>query len=282
MSPSFQLYGRNLRRSSLMRKALGNTIPVGLVKIVESIGIFAGNDSAYNQLVDKMAAFVSKRTSEAQGALILLNRAKQLDFDDRFDMIRLLGRAVRQLAKREYTPYLIDAAQHLALAYRSAGLRWAARATCIFAAASIAIDGEEDSELGVGIVPTFVIFAWISLQLRHIPDFCAAIQLLNGFLKALPLDDSSKEALGKRLEEFDLAFGSVRLNCTPEELTQLETLPDVLEALDLHWARTSLFLRMSLELTVRYLPQRLTRELRKCFQGLPANPLRTMSEARSF
>ena len=221
-------------------EGLGEYDPDSLIKIVESIGTFVGNDPAYNQLVDKMAAFVSKRTSEAEGALILLSRAKQLDFDDRFDMIRLLGRAVRQLAKREYTPYLIDAAQHLALAYRSAGLLWAARATCIFAAASIVIDGEEESELGVEIVPTFEILAWITLELRHIPDFCAAVQLLNGFLKGLPLDDSSKERLRKRLDQLDKAFASVLLNCTPEELTQLETLPDVLEALGLYWTRTSL------------------------------------------
>jgi hypothetical protein len=49
-----------------------------------------------------MAAFVSERTGEAQGALVLLKRAKQLDFDRHFDMIRLFGRAARQLTKKEY------------------------------------------------------------------------------------------------------------------------------------------------------------------------------------
>ena len=232
-------------------EGLGEYDPDSLIKILGSIGKFAGNDPAYNQLVDKMAAFVSKRTSEAQGALILLNRAKQLDFDDRFDMIRLLGRAVRQLAKREYAPPLIDAAQHLALAYRSAGLLWAARATCIFAAASIVIEGEEDSELGVGIVPTFEILAWVTLQLRHIPDFCAAIQLLNGFLKGLPLDDRSKERLTKRLKELDLALGSILLNCTAEELARLESLPDLLEALGLQVSRTCLLYALGYENELR-------------------------------
>jgi hypothetical protein len=40
-------------------------------------------------------------------------------------------------------------AQRLTLAYRSAGLPWAARASCICALASIVIEGEEDGELPV-------------------------------------------------------------------------------------------------------------------------------------
>ncbi|NJM35483.1 MAG: tetratricopeptide repeat protein [Rhodomicrobium sp.] len=221
-------------------QGLGEYDPGSLIRIVEGAGSFAGNDPAYNSLVEKMAAFVSDRTSEAQGALVLLNRAKQLDFDDRFDMIRWLGRAVRRLAKREYAPHLIETAQHLALAYRSAGLLWAARATCVFATASIVIEGEEDSDIDVGIVPTLVILGWITLELRHIPDFCNVVRLLHGCLNRLPLDDTSKDRLTRRLQEFDLVLGSTLLNCTAEELGELEGLPDILDALGLFMARTAL------------------------------------------
>ena len=45
----------------------------------------------------------------------------------------------------------------LSLAYRSAGLLWAARASCIFAIASIFIEAEEDSDLPVSVVPTLML-----------------------------------------------------------------------------------------------------------------------------
>jgi hypothetical protein len=163
-----------------------------LVAFIEVAGQAAGNDPAYNDLVERVAEFVSSRKSEGEGALILLKRARKLDFSDRFDMIRWLGRAAVGLTKREYTDHLIEAVQLLTLAYRSAGLLWAARASCVFAAASIVSQAEEDSELPVSIVFTMKLWAWIALELCHLPDFLFAIQLMNGFATGLPLTDDSK------------------------------------------------------------------------------------------
>ena len=86
-------------------------------------------------------------------SLLLLERARQLDFDRNFEMIRLLGRAVRQLTKREHSDSLAEATQLLALAYRSAGLLWAARAICLFAVATMFIDAEEGGDLPASVVP---------------------------------------------------------------------------------------------------------------------------------
>ncbi len=104
----------------------------------------------------------------------------------------LLGKAPRQLAKKEYAEKLIEASQLLSLAYRSAGLLRALRATCIFATASIAIEGEADSQIDVAIVPTIELMAWVALELRYLPDSPEAIKLLNGRLKALPLSSRPK------------------------------------------------------------------------------------------
>jgi hypothetical protein len=78
-----------------------------LVSMIELAGQVAGNDPAYNDLIERLAEFVANRTSEAEGALILLKRAQKLDFSDRFDMIRLLGKAAVGLTKKEYTDHLI-------------------------------------------------------------------------------------------------------------------------------------------------------------------------------
>jgi tetratricopeptide (TPR) repeat protein len=228
-------------------RGLGEFEAPRLVNLIEAVGNAAGNDPTYNALIEEVAGFVGERTGEAEGALVLLKRAQRLDFDNHFEMIRLLGKAARKLTKKEYAEKLIEALQLLSLAYRSAGLLWASRATCIFAAASIAIEGEADSQIDVAIVPTMEFMAWIALQLRHLPDFLEAIQLLNGCLKALPLAEESKELLKDRLLTFDMALGSYFLNFQPNELRQVEGLPDMLEALGLSTARFALLYALGYE-----------------------------------
>ncbi|AWM11219.2 hypothetical protein [Bradyrhizobium symbiodeficiens] len=211
-----------------------------LAKMIELGGNIAGNDPAYNALIEKLADFVSARTGEAEGALILLKRAQKLDFSDHFEMIRLLGKAAAGLSKKEYSQSLIEAAQLLMLAYRSAGLLWAARATCAFTAATIAIEGEEDSLIPAPIVPVFKIWAWIALEMRHLPDALHAIQLLNGALEVLPLTDDSKSRVREDLAKFDMALGSVFLSLNDDDLRRLERIPDILEGLGLFTARSAL------------------------------------------
>lgn len=222
-----------------------------LVQLIEVGGNAAGNDPAYNALIEEAADFVSERTGEAQGALVLLKRAKKLNFNNHFEMIRLLGKAARKLTKKEYADKLIEALQLLSLAYRSAGLPWACRATCIFAAASIAIEGEADSQLDVMIIPTIELMAWTALELRHLPDFLEAVQFLNGCLKALPLAEESKDLLTSRLITFDRALGSHFLNFPPDELRILEGLPDVLEALGFFTSRFALLFALGYENLLR-------------------------------
>lgn len=211
-----------------------------LVSIVEIAGQLAGNDAAYNDLVEKMAEFVANRKSEAEGALVLLKRAQKLDFSDNLDMIRFLGKAAIGLTKKEYYDHLIDGLQLLMLAYRSAGMLWAARASCIFLAASLVIEGEEESQLPISFVPTMKIWAWIALELRHLPDFLFAIQLLNGALINLPLADDTKTKVRDDLRQLDAALGSLFLNLDETDLRKLAKVPDVLNALGLFMARSAL------------------------------------------
>ncbi|MEH6578827.1 MAG: hypothetical protein V7731_17330 [Amphritea sp.] len=228
--------------AAILEKAsgLGEFKADRLVSMVEIAGQVAGNDPAYNDLVEKMAEFVANRKSEAEGALILLKRAEQLDLEDHFDMIRLLGKAAIGLTKKEYSDHLIEALQLLTLAYRSAGMLWAARASCAFLAATLVIEGEEESQLSVSFVPTMKTWAWLALELRHLPDFLFAIQMLNGALATLPLTEDSKAKVSEDIRELDVALGSLFLNLDESDLRKLENVPDVLEALELFMARSAL------------------------------------------
>lgn len=240
LSVIWAAYGDIIDRAA----GLGEFDAKSLRRMIEVAANVAGNDPAYTALVEKLAAFVAARTSEAEGALILYRRARKLNFEEHFEMIRLLGRAVMGLTKKEHTEDLIDAVLLLSLAYRSAGLLWAARSTCVFGIASVLLLGDEESEIPVTIIPALKLLAWMTLELRHLPDFMASIQLLNGAAQSLPLADESKEQLSKDIREFDGALGSIFLNLTTEELGQLSDIPDILNALGLWVARSGLLYAM--------------------------------------
>lgn len=88
--------------SEILAKAegLGEFRADNLLRMIEIFGSIAGTDRGYRDLVDRAAAFIARRRGESEGALILLKRAQQLDFDQNMEMIRLLGKAGRQLLSR--------------------------------------------------------------------------------------------------------------------------------------------------------------------------------------
>jgi hypothetical protein len=239
--------------SAVLDKAegLGEFDATRAINLIKLFGQIAGSDPAYSKLYDQLVDFVSKRKSEAEGALLLLDRARQLDFDRNFEMIRLLGRAVCQLTKREHSDSLAEATQLLALAYRSAGLLWAARAICLFAVATMFIDAEEGSDLPASVIPTVMMLAWISVELHDIPESLQAVRLARGCANGLPLTEDSQAHFAKRLEEFDLVFSYLTVNMPEGTLQRLESLPNVLLGLGLPNSRTWLLYALGHEPAMR-------------------------------
>lgn len=228
--------------SDVLRKAEGLTefSADRVVRLIEVFGTIAGNDPAYRQLVDDLAAFVSHRTGEAQGGLILLKRAQQLEIEDAFEIIRLLGKATRQLAKKEYASELVEATYLLSVAYRSCGMPWAARVNAMFAITTLFVEAEEDGEPSASIIPALLLLAWIDIELRHLPELLDTIRLLNGCRQILPLDDESKARLSRRLDYLDVVLATQMLNMKDAELGMLTRLPDVLRGLDLIQSQAAL------------------------------------------
>ena len=205
-----------------------------LSQLIEEVGPLAGNDPAYGELVDKLAAFMGKRVGEGESGRILLRRARRLDTNaDRLEIIRLLGRATHQLTKREYAEELIEASYMLAVAYRGTGTLWAARAAALFAVASIIADSEHDSHPSVTLVPALMLLIWIDIELRLLPEALDAIRMVNGCRKLLPLDDASKVRVDERLKEFDGVLTCQFLNSSADDFEVMAGLPTVLERLGL-------------------------------------------------
>lgn len=222
-----------------------------LVRLIEVVAMPAGRDPTYRAVAERLADFVAKRTSDAQGALILLRQALNLDGDEKCERIRLLGRAAVRLAKREHAEQLIEAHQHLAIAYRGTDLLWAARSSILMAAAGLAAEGEEASELPVGFVPTVKIWAWIALQLRFVPELLLAVRLLRMSSEASPLSEHSNGRVAEGLQEIDVVFGSNILNMNDGELCSLSALPDELGAAGMTMSRIALLYALGYEDTLR-------------------------------
>ena len=248
-----------------------------LVKLIEVFGNVTDNDTDYNELVEKTAKFVAERKGEAEGALVLLKRAQKIDLDNNFDIIRFLGKAVIGLSKKEYTEFLIDALIPLTVAYRSAGLLWASRATCAFLGSALITEGEKNSQIPIKFVPTMKTWGWIALQNCHFPDFLFAIQMLNGALASLPLSAETKEKVEKSIQELDLALGCLILNLELTDLQKLESLPDILEALGLHTSRSALLFALGhIEVlrSEKIVPEDMSdRNIEKTFSQLASSPV---------
>jgi len=220
-------------------------------QMIEAFGYAVADDPGYAALVDQLATFVAERTGEAQGALILLKRAKRLDFKDNFEMIRLLGKAARQLSKKEYAEPLIEAATLLALAYRSAGLLWASRASCIFAIASIFVLAEEENDIPASILPTLMILAWVTAELRHLPELLETVRLMQGCIAALPFDEPSQKHIAEGLVALDIFLGGQLLNSDEAELRNVTHMPEILERLGLVHSRNALLYILGHEAKLR-------------------------------
>jgi hypothetical protein len=230
---------------------LGEFDANGLIRLIEVFGQVAGKDRGYRNLVDQVCDFVTKRTGESQGALILLKRADQLDFDENMEMIRLLGKAARLLSKKEHAEDFVHAQNLLGVAYRSAGLLWAARASSTSAAATLFIEADENGELSAIMFPTLMNAAWQAVELKYFPEVLQIIQTARGCLNSLRFDDASVKRAVDQLQDFDMVLACQLANLSWEEVPSLEMIPDVLRGVGLDFSRVTLLYMLGYEYVLR-------------------------------
>ena len=228
-------------------EGLGEFDATRLARLIEVFGQVAGKDRGYRDLVDCLSDFVTKRAGESRGALVLLKRANQLDFDENMEMIRILGKAARLLTKRENAEDLVQAHAQLSLAYRSAGLLWAARASCTSATATLFIESEIGSELPASLFPLLMNMAWQTVELKHFPEVLETIRIARGCLNSLPFDYTSKERAADQLRQFDLVLACQIANIPAQDVSRLDRIPDILRGLGLNQSRSTLLYLLGYE-----------------------------------
>lgn len=231
----------------MQAEGLGEFDAARLAKLLEGFGQVAGEDRGYRDLVDQLAEFMTKRSGDSPGAMVWLRRAHQLSFDQNMEMIRLLGRAAHVLSKKEHAEEQVQALAELAVAYKSAGLAWAARASATSAAATMFVNAEGGSELPASSFPILMNVAWMAVALKHLPEVLDTIQVARGCLAALPFDDESVQRAGRQLEAFDMTLACQLVNLSDSELSEFTSVPDILLGLGLNHSWSALMYKLGYE-----------------------------------
>lgn len=216
-----------------------------LDSVIDALSPLAPDSVEFDKLVEKLAEFMAERSKELKAARIYLTQGeRKLDAEKPIDGIKFLGRSVVNFMKEESREEQGTALYYLAVAYRGAGLLWAARGAAMGAITQVCAQAEQDGEIPVEAVPTFSLFTMLALQLGNIADFLSGIQFLQAARSVLPLDDASRERLTNKIIEFDQLLSCLFSVVSPSDLERLLELPDILEAMHLFTARMVLLYRL--------------------------------------
>jgi hypothetical protein len=233
--------------SSVIDRAAGlGEFPAEMIdSMVELLSPLAHDSEEFDKLVEKLAEFMAERSKELKAAAIYLSQGeRKLEAEKPIESIKFLGRSVVNFMKEESREEQGHALYCLATGYRGAGLLWAARGAAMAAIVQVCAQAEQDGEIPVETVPTFTLFTMIALQLGHVLDFLSGIQFLHAALNVLPLDDSSRERLSKKIIEFDQLLSCLFSTAYAEDIRRLTELPDILETMQLFTARMVLLYRL--------------------------------------
>ena len=230
------------RFSDILEKArsLSEFDADGLVRLIKGLAQIAGNNTEYNALIEKTAVFVKDRVGEAEAARILIERAKQLEASETLECIRLIGNAIPYLTKGELSHDLVEPLGLLALAYRQAEVFWAARSTCLMAIATITTRIDQDGVVSPLTVWAIEVWAWTSLQLRHIPDVLCAVRLLDALSTERLLSEKARASIIRKREHIETVLAACFVHLPDDDIARLDNLADSLARGGLFVARMAL------------------------------------------
>ena len=171
-------------------------------QVTEAMQPFAPTSEAFDGLVLKLAEFMGERAKEGKAGKILFRRGEQrLEAEEPVEAIRWLGKASLFFMKDEYAEEQFETFYCLSIAYRGAGLMWAARATSLSALVRIVALSDGSDGPRPELVPAASLFALISIQLGRFVDALNVILWLNSLYEVLPLSDEGREGLRNKLLE---------------------------------------------------------------------------------
>lgn len=233
--------------SDILDRARGlGEFPAEMVgSIVDALNEFISDSSAFDVLFESLTDFMAERNQEITAGNMRLSRGKRkLEAELPIDAIKWLGRAVVDFSKEETREEQAESLYLLSVAYKSAGLWWAARATLMASIVQYSALSEKDGDVRIEMIPTLRQLSQISLRLGHVIDAVAAHHFVQSIGRVLPVDEPTIERMKGDEIEFDRVLSCLFINLPPEEISRIERLPDVLETMGLFLARYSLLYRL--------------------------------------
>ena len=95
------------------------------------------------------------------------------------------------------------------------------------------------------------VWAWLSLDLQHWPDFVVAMGLFRGATEKLPCKEKNREKLRRDALDLEMVAGSRLLNLGDADLAGFAVWPDILETNQLITPRTALLFTLGYEDVLR-------------------------------
>ena len=214
-------------------------------QVVEVMSGLVSESDALDDLAENLAEFMGQRQKEGKAGEIYLLRGKgKLKNELPIEAVIWLGKASIYFMKDEYKEELFETLYHLTVAYRGAGLLWAARAVCLSALVQANAISSEDAEIKIETIPTVSLLALLSLQLGRVSDLLLCVVWMQGMYFMLPIDEESKSRVEGKISELDILFSCFLAGVDRNSLSEFLGLPDVLESLCLFQSTQILLYRL--------------------------------------
>ncbi len=206
-----------------------------LYYLVTELDIFFGELESYESLLDYLTEYAVRREGETKGALLWLKRgAKRLDTNEPYQAIKLIGKALAGLYKKEAKKDLYAALNVLSAAYMKVGLLWASRANLLLAASIVTDEYWKSGDFVSAQAYSYIRLAKLELQLGRL-NYALAWWNLACIVTA----QIEEEIISQNEHQaFDAFLSQCILNIKFEKIDSIRRLPDILDRYQLFVSRS--------------------------------------------
>jgi tetratricopeptide (TPR) repeat protein len=188
----------------------------------------------FESLFEKIVSFSANNASECEAGTILLRRGATHCNSERFySAIRLLGKSLTLLSRKENLSELCFALRAIAHAYESIGLHWAARGSLITAASLASKEIFRDEDLRGDYIDSTSRIKWCELKLGRLPQALEWGWMDTALKTQFTTSDENLRKHQSEFMNFDLILGMLLLRANKDQLQKITRLPKTLENLDL-------------------------------------------------
>ncbi|WP_432467916.1 hypothetical protein [Agarivorans sp. Z349TD_8] len=205
--------------------------------LVTELDSLFGELESYENLLDYITECTSRREGEVRGAVLWLKRgARRLESNEPYQSIKLIGKSLAALYKKESKKDLYAALNILSAAYRKVGLLWASRANLLLAASIATDEFWRSGDILSAQVYAYVRLAKVELQLGRVNYALAWWEL------AYAVSSQVEEETISETEylSFDAYLSQCILNTPIDGPRSIQRLPDLLDKAQLFVSRSML------------------------------------------